>query len=135
MQGFPDFWLDCCNWRVGCRNLWVCTMYGINMKCTTLSINVIIFAYRLSTNLEYTVKLLTFVNGEFCSEMLVTRPLVWIDLVKEIKINCKLWIVNAWLFVLLNIMHEFVMYVAIKVSYICVFEVIVKHLIKLLLNN
>ena len=53
------------------------------MKCTTLLINAIVYGYRLIMNLDYAVKLLTFVNGKFCSEMLVTCSLVRIDMVKE----------------------------------------------------
>ena len=57
------------------------------MKCTTLLINVIVYEYRLRMHLEYVVKLLTFVNGKFCSEMLMTRSLVQIDVVKEKMLN------------------------------------------------
>ena len=39
------FLLDCYILRVSCRTLWICTMYGNNMICTTFSINVIIFMY------------------------------------------------------------------------------------------
>ena len=53
------------------------------MKCTTLLINAIVYEYQLCINLEYTVKLLRFVNRNFCSEMLVTRSSVQIDVVKE----------------------------------------------------
>ena len=59
------------------------------MKCTTLLINAIVCENRLFMNLEYAVKLLTFVNGNFCSEMLATRSLVQIDVVKEKMINCE----------------------------------------------
>ena len=72
----PDFWLDCCNWRVSCRTLRECTMCGNDMKCTILSI-----------------KLLTFVNEKFCSEMLVTNSLVRNDVVKAIMLNYE--IINA----------------------------------------
>ena len=58
-------------------------------KCMVLLINVIVYEYRLLMNLEYAVKLLTFVNEKFCSEMLATRSLVQIDVVKEKMINCK----------------------------------------------
>ena len=57
------------------------------MKCAALLINVIVYEYRLRMNLEYAVKLLTFVNGKFCSEMLATRSLVQIDVVKEKMLN------------------------------------------------
>ena len=43
------------------------------------------------------VKLLTFVNEKFCSEMLETRSLVRIDVIKEKMINCEFSIL-AWLF-------------------------------------
>ena len=56
------------------------------MKCMALLINVIVYDYWLNINLDYDVKPLTFVNEKFCSEMLATRPLVRIDVVKE-KIN------------------------------------------------
>ena len=59
------------------------------MKCTTLLINAIIYEYRFRMILEYVVKLLTFVNGKFCSEMLATRSLVQIDEIKEKMINCE----------------------------------------------
>ena len=57
------------------------------MKCTTLLINAIVYGYQLIMNLKKAVKLLTFVNEKFCSEMLVTRLLVRIDVVKERIIN------------------------------------------------
>ena len=57
------------------------------MKYTTLLINAIICEYRLFLNLKYAVKLLTFVNGNFYSEMLATRPMVQIDVVKEDMLN------------------------------------------------
>ena len=63
------------------------------MKYTILLINVIAYEYRLSMNLKYAVKLLTFVNEKFCSEMLATRSLVRIDVVKKIILNCE--IINA----------------------------------------
>ena len=44
------------------------------MKCTTLLINAIVVGYQLSIHLEYAIKLLTFVNGKFCSEMLGIVP-------------------------------------------------------------
>ena len=53
------------------------------MKCTTSLIYAIVYGYRLNMNLEYAVKLLTFVDGKFCSKMLTTRSLVRIDVVKE----------------------------------------------------
>ena len=64
-----------------------------------------------------------------CSEMLATHTLVRIDVVREIKINCE--IINAWLLVLLNFMHEIVMVVTIKVLCLCVFKLIGK----LIINN
>ena len=54
-----------------------------------LLIKVIVHEYRLRMNLEYAVKLLTFFNGKFCSEMLATHSLVQIDVVKEKMINCE----------------------------------------------
>ena len=56
------------------------------VKYATLLINVIVYEYRLSTNLDYAVKLLTFVNRKFCSEMLAYFS-VRIDMVKEKMIN------------------------------------------------
>ena len=53
------------------------------IKCMVLLIDAIVYEYRLSMNLEYVVRLLTFVNEKFCSEMLATRSLVRIDVVKE----------------------------------------------------
>ena len=52
--------------------------------------NVIVYEYRLSTNLNYAVKLLTFVNGQFCSEMLAICSLVRIDVLNEKMINNEL---------------------------------------------
>ena len=57
------------------------------VRYATLLINAIVYGYRLIMNLDYAVKLLTFVNGKFCSEMLATRSLVRIDVVKEKMIN------------------------------------------------
>ena len=57
------------------------------VKYATLSVNVIVYEYRLSTNLDYAVKLLTFINRKFYSEMLAIRSSVRIDLVKEKIIN------------------------------------------------
>ena len=57
------------------------------IKCTILLINVIVYGYRLIVNLNKAVKLLTFVNEKFCSEMLTTRSLIRIDMVKERIIN------------------------------------------------
>ena len=54
-----------------------------------LLINAIVCEYRLLMNLEYVVKLLTFVSGTFCSEILATRSLVQIDVIKEKMINCE----------------------------------------------
>ena len=62
---------------------------GLIMKCTALLINAIIYEYQLSINLECAVKLLTFVNRKFCSEMFMTCSLVQIDVVKEKIINCE----------------------------------------------
>ena len=44
--------------------------------------NVIVYEYQMGTDLNYAVKLLTFVNEKFCSEMLATRSLVRIDMIK-----------------------------------------------------
>ena len=52
--------------------------------------NVIVYEYQLRTNLNYVVKLLTFINGKFCSEVLATCSLVRIDVVKEKMINNEL---------------------------------------------
>ena len=60
------------------------------MTCTTLLINAIVYRYCLSMNLEYAVKLLTFVNEKFCDEMLATRSFMRIDMVKEKMINNEL---------------------------------------------
>ena len=57
------------------------------MKCTTLLIKGIVYGYQLIMNLDYTVKLVIFVNGNFYSEMLATHSLVQIDVVKEKKTN------------------------------------------------
>ena len=57
------------------------------MKCMTLLINVIVYEYRLSINLECAIKLLTLVTIKFCSEMLATRSLVQSDVVKEKMLN------------------------------------------------
>ena len=46
------------------------------MKCMALWINVLVWDYRLLMKLKYTIKRLTFVNGNFCSEILTTRSLV-----------------------------------------------------------
>ena len=71
--------------------------------------------------------------GNSCSEMLATHSLVRIDMVKEIMLNCE--IMNVWFLVLLNFMHEIVMFVIIKVLCLCVFELIGKLLNKLLFNK
>ena len=76
------FLADCCNWRVGCRTLKLYIIHEINVNCTTLLIYVIVYECWLSTNLNNAVKLLTFVNEKFYSEMLATRFLVPIDEVK-----------------------------------------------------
>ena len=60
------------------------------MKCTTLLINVIVSKYQLDMNLEYAVKLLTFVNGKILNEMVTTRSLVRIDVVNQKMINYEL---------------------------------------------
>ena len=57
------------------------------MKCMVLLINAIVYEYQLRMNLEYAVKLLALVNRKFYSEMLATRSLVQIDVVKEKMIN------------------------------------------------
>ena len=62
------------------------------------------------------------------SEMLVTHSLVWIDVLKEIVLNCE--IVNALLPILLNIMHEIVIIVTIKVLCVCVIKLNFKFQIK-----
>ena len=59
------------------------------MKGTILLINAIVYEYQLSIKLAFAVKLLIIVNGKFCSEMLATRSLVQIDMVKEKIINYK----------------------------------------------
>ena len=53
------------------------------MKCTALLKNAIIYEYQFRTISEYVVKMLTFVNGKCCSEILATRSLVQIDEIKE----------------------------------------------------
>ena len=58
-------------------------------KYTTLLINATVYEYRFRMILEYAIKLLTFVNGKFCIEMLATRSLVQIDVIKEKMINCE----------------------------------------------
>ena len=57
------------------------------VKYAALLINVIVYEYQLSTNLDYVVKLLTFINGKFCNEMLATCSLGRIDVIKEKMIN------------------------------------------------
>ena len=57
------------------------------MKYMALWINVLIWDYRLLMKLKYAIKLLTFINENFCSEMLTTRFLVQIDVIKEKIIN------------------------------------------------
>ena len=57
------------------------------MKCTAMWINVHVYDYRLLMELEYAVKLLTFINETFCSEMLATCSMVQIDVIKEKMIN------------------------------------------------
>ena len=52
------------------------------MKCTALLINAIVYDYWLTKNLNNAIKLLTFANEKFCSEMLSTRFLVLIDMIK-----------------------------------------------------
>ena len=53
------------------------------MKGMTLWINVLVCDCWLLMKLEYAVKLLTFVNENFCSEIFVTRSLVQINVIKE----------------------------------------------------
>ena len=48
------------------------------MKCTTLLINAIVYEYRLSMNLEYVVKLLTFVMENFAVKC--SRHAPWCEL-------------------------------------------------------
>ena len=69
-----------------------------------LLINAIVYGCRLIMNLDYVVKLLTFVNGKFCNEMLATRSLVRIDVIKEKMIK-----------------NELKMLVTIKLLKLCVF--------------
>ena len=57
------------------------------MKCMASLIKAIVFGHRLIMNLNNAIKLLTFVNEKFCSEILATRSLVRIDVVKEKMIN------------------------------------------------
>ena len=59
------------------------------MKCMEMWINVLVSDYRFLKELEYAVKLLPFVNGNFCSEMLAICSLVQIDVIKEKMINCE----------------------------------------------
>ena len=65
------------------------------MKCTTLWINVLVCDCQLPMELEYAVKLLTFVNRNFYNEMLATCSLVQIDVIKEKLINCKFLILSC----------------------------------------
>ena len=65
------------------------------MKCTTLLINAIFYEYRLSMDLEYVVKLLTFVMEKFCSKMLATRSLVRIEVANEKVINYELYLLDC----------------------------------------
>ena len=53
------------------------------MKCMTLLINAIVCGHQLIMNLDYAVKLMTFVNCKFCGKMLATHSLVQIGVVKE----------------------------------------------------
>ena len=57
-------------------------MYGIIIKCHCCE-------YRLFINLEYVVKLLTFVKRNFYSEMLATHSLVQIGMVEEKILNSE----------------------------------------------
>ena len=60
-----------------------CVQYvDLIMKCTALLINAIVYGYWLTMNLNNAIKLLTFANEKFCSEMLSTRSMVQIDVVK-----------------------------------------------------
>ena len=59
------------------------------IKYTALLIDVTICEYRLCINLKYAVKLLTLVNENLCSEMLATRFLMRIDVVKKKTLNCE----------------------------------------------
>ena len=64
------------------------------MKCKALWIDAIVYEYRLSKNLEYAIKLLTFFNEKFCSEMLATHSLVRIDMGKQKIINYELYLLD-----------------------------------------
>ena len=57
------------------------------MKYTALWINVLVCDYWLLMKLEYAVKLLIFVNENFCNDMLVICSLVQIDMIKKKIIN------------------------------------------------
>ena len=79
--------MDCCNSRVSCRTLRLCIIYGFDNEMYDIVDKCHYCEYRLLINLEYVVKLLTFVNGYFCSEMLATRSLVQIDVIKKKMLN------------------------------------------------
>ena len=81
---------------------------------------------------NYVVKLLTFVKWKFLQWNARDTSLVWIDVVKEIMLNCE--IIDGLLLDLFNIMHEIVMFVTIKVLCLCVFALIGKLLNKILFN-
>ena len=83
----PRFLVDCCNSRVSCRTLRLCIIYEFYNKMYDIVDKCHCCEYWLFMNLEYVVKLLTFVNRNFCSEMLATRLLVQIDVVKEKTLN------------------------------------------------
>ena len=66
----------------------VCVKYkDLIRKCVALLINTIVYEYQFRMISEYAVKLLTFVNGKFYSEMLTTCSLVKIHVVKEKMLN------------------------------------------------
>ena len=83
----PRFSVDYCNWRVGCITLNLWKIYGFDNEMYSLLINVIVYEYRSCINLECVIKLLTSINVKFCSEILMTRSLVRIDVVKEKMLN------------------------------------------------
>ena len=64
-------------------------MYGNNVICTTFYVNVIIFIRIERDDFGICCYIANLCKGKFCSEMLATHSLVQIDVVKEIKINCK----------------------------------------------
>ena len=85
----PRFLVDYCNSRVSSRTLRLCIIYGFDNEMYGTIDECHCCEYQLLMNLEYVVKLLTFIIGNFCSEMLAICPLVQIDVVKDKMINCK----------------------------------------------